>query len=168
MKNAIATKEETKKNGGLLSRWDHPFFYSLHQEMNRLFEEFERGFGFRAGSRWLEPISDFHAHVDVKDTDKELVITAEVPGVEMKDIDVSITSDGLTIKGEKRAEKEEKDKGYYRMERGYGSFQRVVPLPCEVDRNSINATYKDGVVKVTLPKTKEAIQNTQKITVKAG
>jgi HSP20 family protein len=167
MNAALATKEETKKNGGLI-REELPRFGSLQQEINRLFDEFGQGFGFLRPTKWLEPLADFHAKVDVKETDKEIVVTAELPGVDMKDIDVSINSNGLVIKGEKREEKEEKEKGYYKMERSYGSFHRVLPLPAEVDRDHITATHKDGVVKITLPKTEQVLKDEKKISLKAG
>lgn len=168
MKNAVATKEDTKKNGEMLLRREHPFFDTLQNEMNRLFEDFGHGLGFPRTGKWLESLGEFHAKVDVKETDKEVVVSAEVPGVDIKDIDVSLKNGGLLIKGEKRQEKEEKDKGYYRMERSYGSFERYLPLPCEIDRESVAASYKDGVVKITMQKTKEAIKNEKPIEVTAG
>jgi HSP20 family protein len=162
------TKEPVK--GKLALREETSLFHSFQQEMNHLFDEFRHGFGygFDQPMKWLEPFSEYNARVDVKDSDKEIVVSAEVPGVDMKDIDVEMTPNGLTIKGEKRQEKEEKDKGYYKMERSYGSFYRLVPIPCEVDKGNIGASYKDGVLKVTLSKTKQAAVAGQKITVKAG
>jgi HSP20 family protein len=84
-----------------------------------------------------------------------------------KDIDVSLTRDTLTIKGEKKEEKEEQGKDYYRMERSYGSFTRSVPLPVEVDTDKVQATFKKGVLDITLPKTARAIQETKKVPVKS-
>ena len=135
--------------------------------MNKVFEDFRRGLGFIQPS-WSEPISEFNAKIDVKETDKEIVVTAEIPGVDMKDINVSIKEDTLQLTGEKKQEKEEKHKGYYRMERSYGSFYRVIPLPAQVDRSAVHASYKHGVVTVVLPKTGEALASEQKIQVKAG
>jgi len=106
---------------------DQPF-YSLQKEMNNLFDSFFRGFdpaprGF--SGRFSEA---FSPSIDVKENDKEFIIKAELPGVEEKDIDVTVTGDSVTIRGEKKEEKEDKDKNYYYMERSYGSFCRVIPL----------------------------------------
>lgn len=162
------TTEETKKTNALAPRKEllAPFA-SLQQEMNKLFDEIKTGWGF-AHPPLFEPFVDFHARLDMKDNQKEIVISAELPGVELKDIDISLKGDSLVLKGEKRMEKEEKDKGYYRMERSYGSFYRVIPLPCEIEKENVDAVYKDGVLTVTLQKTKEALKNEKQITVKAG
>ena len=84
-----------------------------------------------------------------------------------KDIDVSLTRETLTIKGEKKEEKEDKGKDYYKMERSYGSFTRSIPLPVEVDTDKVQATFKKGVLEITLPKTAKAIQETKKVPVKS-
>jgi HSP20 family protein len=170
MKNAVATQEETKHNGGItpVPVTEEPHIHSLQHEVNRLFDEFKHGFGMVRPTKWFEPMSQFHARVDIKDTAKELLVTAELPGVEMSDIEVTVTSQGLSIQGEKRAEKEEKEKGFYRMERSYGSFYRLLPLPCEVERENVKASFKDGVLSITLPKSKESLKDQHKIEVKAG
>lgn len=165
MKGTAATKEE-KRNGELTTRRE-PLFQSLQQEMNRLFEDFKHGLSFPQRP-WFEPITEYNAKIDVKDNDKEIVVTAEIPGVDMKDIDVSLRDDGLVIKGEKREEKEENEKGYYRMERSYGSFYRFIPMPNQLDPSKVTATYKNGVVKVVLPKTAETAKTEKKVDVKAG
>jgi HSP20 family protein len=103
----------------------------------------------------------------VSETDKEIKVSAELPGMDEKDIDVSLTRDSLTIKGEKKQETEDKGEDYYRMERSYGSFTRSIPLPIEVDTDKVQATFKKGVLEITLPKTARAIQETRKIPVKA-
>jgi HSP20 family protein len=102
----------------------------------------------------------------VSETDKEIKVSAELPGMDDKDIDVSLTRDALTIKGEKKEEKEDKGKDYYKMERSYGSFTRSIPLPVEVDTDKVQATFKKGVLEITLPKTAKAIQETKKIPIK--
>lgn len=169
MKNNIAIKDETKRNGNVVPYQQAPLFQSFQEEMNHLFDTFRQNLslGFAPATKWLEPVSDFNAKMDVKDTDKEVIVTAELPGVEMKDIELSLNLNNLTIKGEKRAEKEDKENGYYRMERSYGSFYRQVPLPCEIDRDKIAANFKDGVIKIVLPKTKAAHKSEQKINIKA-
>ena len=164
MTTTTPVKEEKKQSTSLAPRKESPL-YSLQEEMNKLFEDFTRGFHRPA---WLEPLSEFNAKVDMKEDEKTVEVTAELPGVEMKDIEVNIQDRSLVIKGEKRSEKEEKEKSYYRMERSYGSFYRVLPLPCAIEKDSVNASYKDGVLKVTLPKAKEAVNNGKKIDVKAG
>jgi HSP20 family protein len=167
MANEVATKEE-KKNGGNLVRQEATPLLSLQHEMNRLFDEFKHGFGFTQPGHSLEPLSNYHAKVDVKDTEKEIVVTAELPGVDMKDIEVVTNGNSISIKGEKRSEKEEKGKGYYKMERSYGSFYRLIPLPCEVEQENINASYKDGILKVVLAKSKESLKTEKKIEIKNG
>ena len=99
--------------------------------------------------------------------DLEIKVSAELPGMDEKDIDVSLTRDTLTIKGEKKEEKEDTGKDYYKMERSYGSFTRSIPLPVEVDTDKVQATFKKGVLEITLPKTAKAIQETKKVPVKA-
>lgn len=164
MTTAMKPKEETKSTEAVPVRKEYPVFHSLQREMNRLFDEFTHGWSLPQ----FDMSKEFQAKVDVKETDKEIIVTAELPGVDLKDIDVSLRSDGLALRGEKLAEKEEKEKGYYRMERSYGSFYRLIPMPYEVDKDATVASYKDGVLKVTLPKAKEALKNEQKVQVKAG
>jgi HSP20 family protein len=94
--------------------------------------------------------------VDVSETDKEVTLTVELPGVEEKDIDVSLTGDQLTIKGEKKSEhedkKDEEGRVFHRVERSFGSFQRTMTVPYDVDPDQVSAQFKDGVLKITLPK----------------
>ena len=90
--------------------------------------------------------------VDVSEGKKEITVKAEIPGCNAKDIDVSLEGQILTIKGEKKQEKEEKEKNYYRMERSYGAFQRILSLPEDADQDSIKATFKNGVLNITLPR----------------
>jgi HSP20 family protein len=111
---------------------------------------------------------DFSPSMDVNETDKDITVLAELPGMEPEDIDISLDRSGLRIKGEKRANKEEQGKDYYRVERSYGSFQRVIPLPCEVDQDKINATYKRGVLKVVLPKARPEREISKRITINSG
>jgi HSP20 family protein len=96
------------------------------------------------------------------------VITAELPGIDQKNVEVNVANGAITIKGEKKEETEEKKKDYYVSERRYGSFERYFGLPDGVDADKIEATFKNGVLKVTLPKTAEAQQAAKKIEVKAA
>jgi len=140
-----------------------PFSFFRH-EMNRLFDDFYRGFDLEPFERRL---GTFTPNVDVSENDKQIKVTAELPGMDEKDIDVSLNKDSLTIKGEKKEEKEEKKKDYYRMERSYGSFSRTIPLPVEVDTDKVKAEFRKGVLTVTMPKTAKAIEETKKIPIKA-
>ena len=138
-------------------------FALLRRRMDDMFEGFLHGFDLRP----FESRSGvFSPSIDVVENDKDIRISAELPGMEEKDIDVSLSRDSLTIKGEKREEKEDKGKGYYRMERSYGSFSRTVPLPSEIDQDKVKATFKKGVLTVTLPKTEKAIKETKRIDIK--
>ena len=144
-----------KRERGLAER--DPFAL-LRREMNSLFDDF-----FSDGGEVRAPLAEFTPRVDVKETDGEVRITAEVPGVEEKDIEIAVSGDTLTIKGEKKEEKEEKGEEYYRLERSYGAFRRSLSLPCEVDADKAAATYKKGVLTITLPKTEESKPKTLKI-----
>jgi HSP20 family molecular chaperone IbpA len=106
--------------------------------------------------------------VDVAETDKAYEIAAELPGMAEKDVEVKLANEVLTIKGEKQEEKEEKKTGYHVSERRYGAFQRSFRILDGVDKNKLEASFKNGVLKVTLPKTKEAQRAVKKIDVKAG
>jgi HSP20 family protein len=160
-KNTPGTQVEVRRD------WEYPFA-SFQREMNRLFDNF---FGGLSLSPWA-PLErgmaqTFTPRVDVSETDKEIRVSVELPGMEEKNIDVSLTKDTLTIKGEKKEETEDKGKDYYRMERSYGSFTRSIPLPVEVDTDKVEATFKKGVLDITLPKTAKAIEKTKKIAVKS-
>jgi HSP20 family protein len=111
-------------------------------------------------------IGAFSPKVDVTENEKEFNISAELPGMDDKDIDVSLQNDMLTIRGEKKEEKEDKGKDYYRMERSYGYFSRTIPLPVEVETDKVDAKFKKGVLTITLPKTAKAVAETKKISVK--
>ena len=147
--------------------WEYPFG-SFQREMNKLFDDFFGGFDL---SPWAplerRAATAFNPRVDVSETGKEIKVSVELPGMDEKDIDVSLTRDTLTIKGEKKEEKEEKGEGYYRAERSYGSFTRSIPLPVEVDTDKVQAAFKKGVLDITLPKSAKAIQETKKIPVKS-
>jgi HSP20 family protein len=138
--------------------------YEFRQAMDRLMENFFEGFDTRHFGRRSD---SFVPQVDVVDTDKEIKISAELPGLDEKDLEVSLTRDAVTIRGEKREEKEEKGKDYYRSERSYGSFTRTVPLPVDIDAEKVVASFKKGVLTVKLPKTKQAISETKKVSIKA-
>ena len=123
----------------------------LKQEMDRIFDRFFE-------SRWdeLPALGDWVPKVDVSETKDSVVLKAEIPGMEAKDIQVSLQENVITITGEKKQEKEEKDERYHRVERSYGSFTRSMRLPAGVEAGKVNAAFKNGVLTVTLPKTAAA------------
>jgi HSP20 family protein len=150
---------------------------SFRSEMDRLFDRFAGGFGLPAFRRMfdLEPAwrseSSFSFSapaVDMTEDDQAYKITAELPGLEEKDLDVTVSGDMLTLKGEKSFEKDEKDKNRYMSERAYGSFQRSFALPDGIDRDKIAADLSKGVLTVTLPKTSEAQKQQKKIEVRTA
>ncbi len=124
----------------------------MRSEMDRLWDSFFEERSTRKtgdGEEWL-PM------VDVSETKNDIIVKAEIPGMDAKDLDLSLTDGSLVIRGEKKKEKEEKEENYHFVERSYGSFVRTIPLPKEVRHDKINASYKDGVLKVVLPKSEEA------------
>ena len=133
---------------------------SLRREMDRLWDSF---FGERPLARVWE--GEWIPSLDVSETKDNFVVKAEVPGIDAKNIDISLTGDVLTIRGEKKHEKEEKEEDYHLVERGYGTFSRSVRLPAEVESAEIKASYKNGILKVTLPKSEKVKAKEVKIKV---
>jgi len=138
----------------------HPLL-SLHREVNRLFDDVFRGFGVPAFAG-LDRTAGW-PHVELGETDKEIRVTAELPGLDEKDVEITVEDGALTLRGEKRSEVEDKDRGY--TERSYGRFERRIGLPQGVDRDHADATFKNGVLTVTLPKTEAANENVRRIPV---
>ena len=129
--------------------------------MERLFEE-DFGFGFdfgpvrfRAGWKTPEMEGFRQPLADVFETDKEVVVTVELPGVKKEDIDVRVTENSVEVKAEVKSEVKEEKEGVYRAERTYQGFYRVIPLPTEVKANEAKATYNNGVIEIRIPKAKE-------------
>jgi HSP20 family protein len=135
-------------------------FRALRNEMDRLFESFDW--------RWGTPGADMMPRIDMCETDGEVDIDAELPGLTEKDIDVTLSGDTLVIRGEKRAEREERKKNYRVSERSYGRFSRAIPLPFEADAGKITANFDHGVLHIAIPKPPEVAAKTAKIPVKAG
>ena len=136
-------------------------FETMRKDMDRFWDSFLQG-GLRKrtqeGGEWLPSL-------DVGETKNELVVKAEVPGMDAKDIDISLSDGMLTIKGEKKQEREEKEADYHLVERSYGAFTRSIQLPSEVQSDKISASYKNGILKITLPKSEEAKKKEIKIKV---
>jgi HSP20 family protein len=144
-----------RREEGLAVRWQEHPYEMWRSEVDRLFN--------RALATWpmagniAEQMAEHpFPDLDVKDTGKEVKITAELPGIDEKDIEVSMDETGLTLRGEKREEQEEEREGYYLSERSYGSFYRHIPLPETLRTDDAKAKFKNGVLKITIPKSPEA------------
>jgi HSP20 family protein len=139
---------------------------SLQRDVNRLFESFWRDFDlpspFGEGWSW----GSFDPRVDVEETDEEVRVTAELPGLEEKDFELHLTGDTLVLRGEKREERESQAHGW--RERSYGAFERSLPLPCEVQADHASAQFKNGVLRVRLPKSAQARERGRRIPVTAS
>lgn len=147
---------------------------SFQKEMNRLFDEFFTSFDPFQEDRWLptplwghgrKGALDFSPSVNVSETDKEVRVSAELPGMDEKDVTVELENDALVVRGEKKSEHEEKKGSWHRMESSYGSFHRVIPLPVRVDTGSAKARFKKGVLTVVLPKKEEDRKDRRTVTV---
>jgi len=140
-------------------------FLSLHREVNRLFDDVFRSFDSRLPA--FGSLSSFGAwpNVEIFETDKEIKVSAEVPGLEEKDIEVLLDDGALTLKGEKRSETEDKDRQF--SERFYGRFERRIPLGVEVEADKIDARFKSGVLSIVLPKSAKAQSQVKRIAIKS-
>ncbi|UUP16036.1 Hsp20/alpha crystallin family protein [Nitratireductor thuwali] len=141
-------------------------FLSLHREVNRLFDDAFRGFDSRLPASARFPSFDVGwPNVEVSETEKHVKITAEVPGMEEKDVELLLDNGVLTLRGEKRVEDEDQEKQF--SERYYGRFERRIPIGYEVDEDKVDARYKNGVLTVTLPKTEKAQSQVKRIAIKS-
>jgi HSP20 family protein len=173
--NKIPVKQEKiQKPSSTVQEWQP--FESLRDEIYRLFEDFGRGF-WQPSRRSLFPTAPLFRSqlkwptmpaVDVVESEKAYEINAELPGMDEKNIEVKVSDGVLTIKGEKREKKEEKEKDYYLQERSFGSFERSFEVPESVDADKIEAKFKKGVLTLTLPKKAEAQKPAKKIEVKSA
>jgi HSP20 family protein len=146
-------------------------FLALHREMNRLFDEAVRGFGLSEGGTSPEALASGGVavpRIDVSETDQNLKVFVELPGVDQNDVEITLTDDVLTIRGEKKAEHENQQQNYHVMERSYGSFARAIRLPFTVNPDQVQATFKDGVLSVALPKPAETQQKEHRIQISSG
>jgi len=144
-------------------------FTSMRDEMDRMFERFEQGWprwpallGRTGGSDLIVP------ELDVHDNGKQLMIEVDLPGVNEKDVSVTMSNGMLVIKGEKKSEFEEKKENYYLSERSYGSFERSLRLPETVDEDKVEARFEKGVLKLSIAKKPEAVKTAKKIDIKAA
>ena len=136
---------------------------SLHRDVNRLFDDVFRGFDIPSAFGRLPALGTTWPNVEIVDTDKDIRISAEVPGLEEKDIEVLLDDDVLTLRGEKKSEIEDKNRQF--SERFYGRFERRVAVGSEVERDKVNATFKNGVLTVTLPKTERVQSKARRIAI---
>jgi HSP20 family protein len=140
--------ERWRPYGTAVERWD-PFrnLGDIQGEVNRLFDSFfGRPATVAVGERMWAPLSDMY------ETKEDLFVTFELPGLQEKDVTVSITGDMLTVKGERRFERDAKEENHYRLERVYGKFERTMPLPVPVQADKVKASYREGVLEIRLPK----------------
>jgi len=135
-------------------------FERMRRDMDRLWDSF-----FERRPTKDEEAGEFLPALDLAEKDNELVVKCEVPGMDPKDIDISLSDGMLTIRGEKKQEREEKKTDYHLVERSYGTFTRSILLPKEVQGDKISASYKNGILKITLPKSEEAKKKEIKIKV---
>ncbi len=153
-----------RKEDALAQRREEDPFFTIQRRMNRLFDEFFTDpFGLMPAREFGR---NFMPRVDVFEDEKEIRVTAELPGMDEKDIDISLDREVLTIRGEKSSEKTEEKGQYHRIERSYGSFERQIPLGMEVEAGKVDAEFKQGVLTITLPKPAEAVSRVKKIQVK--
>ncbi|MBI5746755.1 MAG: Hsp20/alpha crystallin family protein [Nitrospirae bacterium] len=131
-------------------RWE-PFMdlLSLQEKMNKLFED---SVSPHAGKGAEIPTGTWYPAVDILETDKDIVIKVELPGIDLSDVNLEIADNMLSLRGERRFEKDTKKENYHKVERSYGSFHRSFTLPGSVDQAKINAKLKDGILEVKLPK----------------
>ena len=138
-------------------------FLTLHREMNRLFDDMVSRFD--VPTRFGRGTAMGWPSIEVVPSDKDVKVTAELPGLEEKDVEVLVNEDVLTIRGEKKAETEDKERGF--SERYYGRFERVIPLPFEVEEGKAEASFNNGVLTVSLPKSPKAQEKTKRIPIGA-
>jgi len=163
-----------RRSGGGLIPWrreDGPF-ESLRREIETLHRDIDRVFDEMWSGRWptFEPMgrTEIMPLLDMTEDDQAFHLNVELPGMDEKDVEVTLRNHTLTIKGEKKEEKETKEKDVHRRERAYGYFRRSVELPAEVDADKISATYRKGVLTIDLPKTQQAQQQAKRIEVKVN
>jgi HSP20 family protein len=153
-----------------MSPWgaDTDPFLAMRRQMNRLFGDAFGGFGLPSlfGPAFGRmPAENLAPQMDVSETERELHITAELPGIDPKNVEVMLADDRLTIRGETKAERDEKDRNYHLMERSQGSFSRSLRLPFAADPSQVKAEFKNGVLNITIQKPKEVLEKQHRIEV---
>ncbi len=156
---------KSREENELSTRRNDPFAV-LETRFHRLFDEFFEGFDLGPVGKLFPVDGGAMPKVDVAETDKDVTVTAELPGMKEDDVEVTLSDGNLVIRGEKKAEKEDKSKNFHRIERSYGSFHRSIALPAEVDSEKVEASFRDGVLEVVLPKTQPSEAGSKKIPVR--
>ena len=160
--NLVPWRSKRRDNGGLPAPTTSPLL-ALRGEMDRLMDRFMREPLFGWGDEAIQQMGAWAPQLDVSETDKEVTIRAEVPGVDKKDLEVSVNEISVAIKGKVMREAKEEKGDYYRCEIGSGEFSRTIGLPCAVDASKASAQLKDGVLELTLPKIEKAKRHAIKI-----
>lgn len=131
--------------------------HALQADLDRAFDEFWRSFGLPMPQSWGRGMDlDAPLRLDVRESSKEVEVLAELPGMDEKDVDIRVADGTLTIRGEKKVERTKEEKDYVLRERSFGRIERVVPLPEGLDIDAANATFKNGVLTVSIPRTEES------------
>jgi HSP20 family protein len=138
---------------------------SLHREFDRMFESFWRGMGPQPFASSIWGFNGAVPAIDQSEDETAYHVAVELPGIEEKDVEVSLVDNDLTIRGERILDKEEKEQNYYLRERTRGSFRRSLSFPVQIDENKVKAAFADGVLSITLPKTKEAQKKAKTIAI---
>jgi HSP20 family protein len=141
-------------------------FGALQTNINRAFDSFWRGIDLPLSGAWSIDARNVQPSVDISETEKTVEIKAELPGLEPKDVEVTLADGAVTIRGQKEAEREAKEKGYVLRERSFGTIERTVPLPEGLDLDAAQAVFKNGVLSLSIPKTSDAQAAVRRIPVK--
>jgi len=158
--------EKSRAAGGEIELLSQPIL-ELRDALNQVFEDFFKGIeGLTTSGLGESGYGLFSPDVDISEDEKQIEITVEVPGVDPKDISVELEDDVITIRGEKKQEEERKGRQYYQMERIYGAFQRSFQLPFKVEESKVEATFSNGILRIVLPKSEEAMEKVKKIHIK--
>lgn len=160
--NKAVTKSTTPETRGWLDPFD-----SMYEDMDKLFSSYFKRFPLRRLGFRGDGDGRLFANLDISETNDAITVEIDAPGVKRSDIDITLTDSSLQIKGKRESHKEEEGKNFKRIEREYGEFERRVALPCEVDANRVDASLKDGVLTIRLPKTEKAKEQARKIEVHA-
>lgn len=164
----IQRRQELDEEGGM-ERLFRPMM-NLQSQINEVFEDFFEDFPMRSEGPMevAKKLRRFQPRVDVSESADAIMITADVPGMVEDDIDITLSDDTLTISGERSESREKEDEDYFHRERSYGMFSRRIPLPTYIERDEISAKFKNGVLKIEVPKSEEGRKHWRKIEVKSG
>lgn len=156
------------RNEGLARQYEDTGMLTFQREMNRLFDDFLGGFEL-APLHKLEQahMTAFVPKINISETEKEIKVSAELPGMDEKEVFVEMEEGALSIRGEKKQENEEKGKNWHRIEQSYGAFHRLIPIPVNVDGAMVKATFKKGLLNVSIPKVEDKEKAKKKIEITA-